>query len=63
MISEAVEVNPLKFAQLFHDGSPYHLEISPFFYMIWASVMKELMLEVKFGDDSLTHLGPIFSVI
>ena len=33
--------------QLFHDGGPYHIETSSSilsgFYIIWISVMKELM--------------------
>ena len=47
---------------LFHHGGRYHVETSPFiwganqwtgFYMITASVMKELILEVKFSDEPL----------
>ena len=29
MIPEGIEVNLLKFSQLFHDGGRYHLETTP----------------------------------
>ena len=61
-------IGALKFAELFHDGVRYHLEISPLicranqwtgFYMITASVMKELILEAEFGNDPLLRRFPL----
>ena len=46
------------FDQLFHEGGPYDIEISPLicyakqwtgFYMIWTSVMKELNAALEYG--------------
>ena len=62
MIPVRIEINLInwvKFAQLFHDGDRYRTETSPLanqwtgFYMITASVLKELISETKFSNDAL----------
>ena len=53
-------------SSLFHDGGRYHIETSPLiwganqctsFYMITASVMKELMVLLRYYYDSLVLLS------
>ena len=72
MINKLVEFVLLPELPFIHDGGRYHIEISPLiyeanqwtgFYMIAASAMKELTLQLNFFSDRVLFKAPVIFLL